>query len=89
MAIVVAVSNNRTRKDLDGTIRRAATLTITGLTAGQANTIPHTLPYKPTRCSLIPGANGLWGETQVPDGTNLYVTVGGGGSTSGRADVEE
>ena len=65
-----------------------ATLAITGLTAGAANTIPHGLPRVPRRVSLRPGALGLWGETSAPDATNINVTVGAGGATAGTIDVE-
>lgn len=76
-------------RDQSGAPRRRETLTVTGLTAASANTIPHTLPFTPRKISLRPGANGLWGETSVPDATNIYVTVGTGGATAGHIDVEE
>jgi hypothetical protein len=67
---------------------RQAKLAISGLTAGSANTIPHGLPAAPVSISYDPGANGLWGETQPPDHTNVYITVGAGGATSGTAWVQ-
>jgi hypothetical protein len=60
-----------------------ATLAITGLTAAAANTIPHGLPRTPQQVVLVPGANGLWGQTSPADATNIYVTVGTGGATAG------
>lgn len=66
---------------------RSATLVISGLTAGAANSIPHGLPATPVSITYNPGANGLWGETHPPDSTNVYITVGAGGATSGTALV--
>lgn len=71
----------------DGIPIRQAKLVISGLTAGAANTIPHGLPSQPVSVTYTPGANGLWGETQPGDSTNVYVTVGAGGATSGTALV--
>ena len=71
-----------------GVPMRHAKLVISGLTAGAANVIPHGLPANPVSISYNPGANGLWGETQPPDATNVYITVGGGGATSGSASVQ-
>jgi hypothetical protein len=67
---------------------RKAKLTISGLVAGAANVVPHGLPAAPISTAYAPGAGGLWGETQAADSTNLYVTVGTGGATSGTAYVE-
>lgn len=60
---------------------------VTGLTAASANTVPHGLPRPPRAVLLVPGASGLWGETQAADGTNIYVTVGSGGATAGTAYI--
>ncbi len=67
---------------------RQAQLAIAGLVAGGANVVPHGLPSTPISVSYSPGAAGLWGQTQTPDGTNLYITVGTGGATSGTAYVQ-
>jgi len=67
---------------------RQAKLVISGLTAGAANTVPHGLPATPMSVAYNPGANGLWGETQPPDGTNVYITVGASGASSGSALVQ-
>ena len=75
-------------QSLEGEQVRRAKLAITGLTAGAANVVPHGLPVAPVSVSYDPGASGLWGETQAPDGTNLYITVGTGGATSGTAYVQ-
>jgi len=66
---------------------RQAQLVIAGLVAG-ANVVPHGLPSTPISVSYSPGASGLWGQTQTPDKTNLYITVGSGGATSGTAYVQ-
>ncbi|HUI42088.1 MAG TPA: hypothetical protein VL523_08975 [Terriglobia bacterium] len=73
---------------IEGVPIRQAKLAITGLTAGAANVIPHGLPSAPIGVSYDPGASGLWGESQPPDGASLYVTVGAGGATSGTAYVQ-
>ena len=67
---------------------RFGQLTITGLSEG-ANVVPHGLVFAPSQMHLRPGATGLWGETQLPDATNIYITVGVGGATSGIIDFEE
>jgi len=67
---------------------RQAQLVIAGLVAGAANAVPHGLPSTPIGVSYSPGAFGLWGQTQPPDKTNLYITVGSGGATAGTAYVE-
>lgn len=71
----------------DGRFLRRGTLNVSGLTAGAANTIPHNLGATPQTIKLNAGALGLWGETQPADGTNVYVTVGAGGATSGYITV--
>lgn len=88
MPIAVTATKQGYRQNQDGANIRRASLAITGLTAGAANTIPHGLPATPMRLSLRPGAAGLWGETQAPDGTNIYITAGVGGATAGTVDVE-
>src|SRR5438094_6827598 len=79
----------------DGAYSRRAKLAITGLTAASANTVPHALKQAdgvtgaiPKSVSLVPGAAGLWGETQPADGTNIYITVGTAGATAGSAYVD-
>ncbi len=88
MAIVVTPTNYGRYKDLDGRFPSRATLTVSGLTAAAANTIPHGLPHPPQFVGLRPGAAGLWGETSLPDATNIYITVGTAGATAGNIDVE-
>jgi hypothetical protein len=91
MSISVSVDSpgKHIHPTLSGAQLRHETLTVTGLTAGGANTIPHTLPFTPRKIGLRPGALGLWGETSAPDSSNIYITVGGGGATAGKIDVWE
>lgn len=93
----IAVSINTTGKHTEfsrsGIPLRHMTLTITGLTAGADNTIPHGLAFTPTGLSYRPAKVGTtpggWSETSSPDATNLYLTVNTNGSTSGQIDVHE
>ena len=90
MSIVVGAPSPKHNRFTETGIRlREGSVTITGLTAGAPNTVPHGLPFTPTRISLRPSALGLWGETAVPDATNFYITVGAGGATSGSIDYWE
>jgi hypothetical protein len=89
MAITVTNVAKGRRVDMRASEARHGSLTISGLTAASANTIPHGLPFTPKKISLRPGANGLWGETSIPDATNIYITVGTGGATAGTIDYEE
>ena len=88
MAITVTASYPYVFQTYQGVPIRKAKLTLTGLTVGAPNTVPHRLPSAPITVSYDPGAGGNWGETQAADGTNLYITVGAGGATSGAAFVE-
>ena len=93
IGVTVAATGTGRRVDMYNNEKRYASLSITGLTAGADNTIPHGLPYTPARISYRPAKVGTtpggWTETQAPDGTNLYLTVNTNGSTSGIIDVEE
>jgi hypothetical protein len=86
--IAVTPTYRYVAQTLQGVPVRQAKLAITGLTAGSANVVPHGLPAVPISITYDPGASGLWGETQAPDGTNLYITVGTGGATTGTAYVQ-
>jgi len=88
MAIEVTNSGQGRNVEMASTERRFGKLTITGLSEG-ANTVPHGLPFTPSRLSFRPGAGGLWGETSAPTGTNIYITVGSGGATAGVVDYWE
>jgi hypothetical protein len=87
MAITVVPTYLGRFKQLDGRFIRRAVLTITGLTAASANTVPHGLGVVPQSVDIEAGAAGLWGETSAPDATNIYITVGTAGATSGYANV--
>lgn len=92
MAISVSINNNvpeAVRQDITGVLIRRGSLSISGLTANSANTVPHGLPFIPRRLSYRPQAAGGWNETQAPDGTNIYVTVASSGPTSFVVDYEE
>jgi len=71
-----------------GQVTRRATITVTGLAAGAANTIAHGLPN--ANIIGVPNyvaGNGVPGfETQPPDATNLYYTTGAG-QTALRVDL--
>lgn len=86
-AIVVTPTYRYLAQTFQGVPMRQAKLAIAGLAAG-ANVVPHGLPAAPFSVFYDPGATGLWGETQPPDQTNLYITVGSGGATSGTAYVQ-
>jgi hypothetical protein len=89
VAIVVVKNNQALRQSLEGRYLRHVTLNITGLTAASPNTVPHTLGFAPRFLSFRPGSSGLWSETQSCDASNLYITVGTAGATSGNVDYDE
>ena len=87
MAITVTSTYRYLAQTYQGVPVRQAQLSISGLVPG-ANVVPHGLPSAPIFVSYDPGAAGLWGETKPSDKTNLYITVGTGGSTSGTAFLQ-
>lgn len=93
ISVTVKTPGTHVHTTLTGAYRRNESLTITGLTAGADNTVPHGLPFTPRKVSYRPAKDGTtpggWSETQDPDGTNLYITVNANGSTKGIADVWE
>jgi hypothetical protein len=87
MAVTAYYKGQKTR--LTGEYLREAVLYVTGLTAGQANTIAHGLPAVPAEVEYVPtSGNGNWYETQDPDSTNLYLTIGASGPTSFKVYVK-
>lgn len=88
MAIAVIASYPYVVQTYQGVPIRKAKLSITGLTVAAPNVVPHGLPSAPITIAYDPSAAGGWGETQAPDATNLYITVGTGGATSGAVFVE-
>lgn len=88
MAISVTPTYEDVHQNISGALRRRAVLTVTGLTAAAANTIPHGLPKTPNGVPNYQATSGTPGfEVQPPDGTNLYYTTGAG-QTSLRVGVE-
>ncbi|MGH9345513.1 MAG: hypothetical protein ACRD19_17335 [Terriglobia bacterium] len=88
MAISVVTDYTDLRQNTEGFIFSHAVLSVTGLAAGAANTIPHALirtPYGLPNYQATSGTPGF--ETSVPDATNLYYTAGAG-QTSLRVSVE-
>lgn len=88
MAITVTPTFQGRFVDIYGRFVRRVTLAIAGLSPAGANTVPHGLPQAPQETGLNAGTAGLWGETQLGDGTNLYITIGSGGHPSGWANVK-
>ena len=64
-----------------------ATITISGLTAGEENEIPHHLPGKPLTTCITPLAAGDWHESAAPDATNITITIASGGPTAFRIEM--
>lgn len=58
--------------------RRRTKLAVTGLTAGEANTIPHGLKTAPVEVLYVANSGTPGFETQPADVTNLYFTTGAG-----------
>jgi hypothetical protein len=92
MAIVVVAAQKGFRQKQNGPYIREAVLTVTGLTAGAANTIIHGLAVNsvgqaPTVVNYV-ATTGVPGfQTAPADATNLYYTTGSG-QTSLIANVE-
>jgi len=76
MAIVVTPTYLSFRQNQTGEYIRRAKLTVTGLTAGAANTIPHGLPTPPQIVNYVATSGTPGFETSPADGTNLYFTTG-------------
>jgi hypothetical protein len=81
MSISVTASVEITRQTITGALLNRALLTVTGLTADAANTIPHGLPRVPQVVTIVPTSAGGFHQTSAPDGTNLYITADGSGTT--------
>ncbi len=94
IAVTINTLGKHVQPTVSGAFLRHETLTVTGLTAGADNVIPHTLPFTPRQISLRPAKDGTtpggWTETGTAnDGTNIYLTVNTNGSTKGQIDVWE
>jgi hypothetical protein len=81
MAISVTPSVGITRQTIQGALLSRVLLTVTGLTASLANTIPHGLPRTPQVVTIVPTSAGGFHQTSTADGTNLYITADGSGTT--------
>jgi hypothetical protein len=89
MSISVTPSYGLVETSLVGAFINSAQLTLTGLSSGSDNTVPHGLPRTPVKVTYIPrDGNGNWYETSAADATNLYITSGSSGPTSFIAYVE-
>lgn len=89
MSIVITPTYRGQKTRLTGEYLREAELSVTGLTAGSANTIAHGLPATPVEVVYVPrDGNGNWFETAAPDGTNLAITSGSSGPTTFRIYVK-
>jgi hypothetical protein len=88
MAITVTPTYEDVHQNITGALLQRATLVVTGLTAAEANTIPHGLPRIPYGVPNYQATSGTPGfETSVPTATDLFYTTGAG-QTSLRIGVE-
>lgn len=65
-------------QDCNGVFRRRTRLTVSGLTAGAANVIPHGLKPTPVEVLYVANSGTPGFETQPADATNRYFTTGAG-----------
>jgi len=94
----MAVSVSLTEQFIEGTVAgpyiKNAKLTVTGLTTGGNNSVPHGLndgkgnAVTPISVSIEPVSNNNFYEYQAADSTNIYVGVGSGTGTSCNIYVE-
>jgi len=94
----MAVSVSLTEQFIEGTVAgpyiKNAKLTVTGLTTGGNNSVPHGLndgkgnAVTPITVSIEPSSNNNFYEYQAADSTNIYVGVGSGTGTSCNIYVE-
>lgn len=88
MAIAVTPTYLYGWRDQNGAYLRAAKLTVTGLSAGSTNNVPHGLtdnrgnPTTPIEVGIEPTSNQTLWENSAADSTNIYVGAGGGAGTS-------
>jgi hypothetical protein len=87
--ISVSASYKGVKTRLTGEYIEEAVLTVSGLSAGAANTIAHGLPRVPIEVCYVPtDGNGNWYETSAPDATNIYITSGASGPDAFRIFVK-
>ena len=94
MSLGVTLTSLFITDSLSGKQLRNAKLTVTGLTTGQANTVPHGLtdgkgnPSTPVSVDIEPTSLNNFYESQAADSTNIYVGVDGQAGTSCNIYVE-
>ena len=81
MAISVTPHYEYLGQTVEGSYIRKAKLTVSGLTASAANTVPHGLPSAPLNVIIEPTSAGGFHETQPADATNAYITADGAGTS--------
>jgi len=94
MAVSVSLTEQFIEESLAGPFIKNTKLTVTGLTTGANNSVPHGLndgkgnAVTPITVSLEPSSNNNFYEYQAADSTNIYVGVGSGTGTSCNIYVE-
>jgi hypothetical protein len=94
MAVSVSLVEQFIEETLAGPFVKNAKLTVTGLTTGGNNSVPHGLndgkgnAVTPITVSIEPSSNNNFYEYQAADSTNIYVGVGAGTGTSCNIYVE-
>jgi hypothetical protein len=94
MAVSVSLVEQFIEESLAGPFIKNAKLTVTGLTTGGNNSVPHGLndgkgnAVTPLSVSIEPSSNNNFYEYQAADSTNIYVGVGSGTGTSCNIYVE-
>lgn len=94
MAVSVSLTEQFIEVTVAGPYIKNAHLSVTGLTTGGNNTVPHGLTdgkgnaVTPLTVSIEPTSNNNFYEYQPADSTNIYVGVGSGAGTSCTIYVE-
>jgi hypothetical protein len=94
MAVSVSLTEQFIEETLAGPYIKNAKLSVSGLTTGGNNTVPHGLndgkgnAVTPITVSIEPASNNNFYESQAADSTNIYVGVGSGAGTSCNIYVE-
>jgi len=94
MALSVSLTEQFLEETVAGPFIKNAKLSVTGLTTGGNNTVPHGLTdgkgnaATPLSVSIEPTSNNNFYEYQAADSTNIYVGVGSGSGTTCNIYVE-
>jgi len=94
MAVSVSLTEEFLEVTVAGPFIKNGKLSVTGLTTGGNNTVPHGLndgkgnPVTPVTVSIEPTSNNNFYEYQAADATNIYVGVGSGTGTTCNIYVE-